>query len=121
MLVSSKGLPSKIIESGNNSNGEWVKFENGTMICTKTINANLTANSPWGAFFESEGVNLGVSPQVFVDTPKLFLNPSGRYCIIEAPQGTTTSNFGSTWIARPVKDTTVQLYTINILAIGWWK
>lgn len=120
-FVRSTGQAINVTKSGSNENGNYIKFDDGTMICTKTINANLTANSTWGALFESESVSLGNSPQNFIDTPKLFLNPSGRYCIIEAPQGTTPTSFGNTWVARPVKDTIANLYIINILAIGKWK
>ncbi|NCU31322.1 hypothetical protein EOM57_06105, partial [Candidatus Saccharibacteria bacterium] len=48
----SSGSPTgAIIESGSNANGEYVKFADGTMICTGRSSQSLTAGAPSGAIY----------------------------------------------------------------------
>ena len=38
-----------VVESGSNENGNWIKYADGTMICTKTISIITPITSTWGA------------------------------------------------------------------------
>ena len=45
-IMHNKELLSKIVihDSGNNSNGSWIRWENGLMICFQTIKKTLSVN-----------------------------------------------------------------------------
>ena len=53
----SGGVPTgAIIERGSNANGEFVKYADGTMICTRLVNVDLTITSSqvfsWASVFQ---------------------------------------------------------------------
>jgi len=66
-----EGLPTgAIIERGSNDNGEYVRFADGTQICTKTHTANIAVATPWGSStYISGSINLGGWAAVFVSAP----------------------------------------------------
>ena len=49
-----------IVESGSNDNGSWIKYSDGTMICTKKITfTNVVIDEAWGAAYSSKNtINL---------------------------------------------------------------
>jgi len=54
---------------GSNANGEYVKFADGTMICTKTLTAQGPINTASGSIFVSAGIDLGALPATFAAVP----------------------------------------------------
>lgn len=110
-----------IVDSGSNENGSWVKWANGTMICSKKIKFVATCNNSWGSMYESEEINFGDMPQVFIDIPDILSGNLGRTGILEGIQGTTNFKFGTSWILRPTKDTASNNYEIDLFAFGKWK
>ena len=109
-----------IISSGNNTNGEWVKYSDGTMICymNKTYNVDITRQ--WGSVYETAGVPLGDFTQSFVEIPVVTASCTGASSVwIEAITPTKTS-LGSSWFMRPVSTSNAQV-VISYIAIGRWK
>ena len=43
-LLSQNKSKGYIVESGSNDNGNWIKYSDGTMICTKTIDLGTDVN-----------------------------------------------------------------------------
>ena len=65
----SDGVPTgAVIERGSNANGEYVKFSDGTMICSilKTV-TDQAINSTYGSLYT--GTRTWTFPAVFVDSP----------------------------------------------------
>lgn len=63
-----KGQP--VCASGSNSNGNWIKFYNGTMICWKYEEVTDQAiNNAYGSLYQ--GTRNITYPQAFIDTPVL--------------------------------------------------
>ncbi len=113
---------SEIIESGSNSNGNYIKFSDGTMICTKSVIASTKIENPWGNLFESSQLDLGNFPVSFIETPVLSVNKTiGRGSWLELVEGTTNSAIGRTFLVSAVSTTATTNITINIIAIGKWK
>lgn len=114
-----------IVESGNNDNGNWVKFEDGTMICTRTITATIDCTNAWGTLYYGQNNDKYNFAQSFIKPPILNLqyNTTGAMSFIPiAYSGIVIDNdgFKRIEIARPnsVANIGVKVY---IIAIGKWK
>ena len=111
-----------IVESGSNDNGSWIKYSDGTMICTKTISIITPITSPWGALYESGDVILGQFPQAFISNPRVSVtNNSSAGALIEAVMGVTTTSAGKCWLCRGTSRDSQLPYVLDIIAIGRWK
>lgn len=114
-------LDSRIIDSGSNNNGNWIKYSDGTMICTKkVVFSGLQFTTSFGSMYEAPSVYLGDYAKEFIDTPTPFYSASTSTCIVESFANTKAS-FGTVTLLRPVKTTADYTYTINLMAIGRWK
>lgn len=89
-----------IVESGENANGSWTKWADGTMICNGTIHINATFVS-WGALYGYDDTNIHNFPQTFTDIDT---------CIIQA----NTNSSGGAMINQ-CKYTNSQITTIGIV------
>ena len=107
-----------VVESGSNTNGNYIKFSNGIMICTKQITGSVTATiwagntyyydltgGSWAATFTSIN-NIQVS-----NLTKQF------WCTIS---DSTNSSVGTIRLIRP-DGAANQQYNVQIYAIGFWK
>ena len=113
-----------IVESGSNDNGSWIKYSDGTMICSmsKNVYVNFSSSQKWGVIWESDNIDLGNFPQTFIKKPNVTIsNFSGSGGFIEILRDTTTSFVGNTKIARPSDTNNSIEYTFSIIAIGKWK
>lgn len=113
-----------IIESGSNENGNWIKYADGTMICTKTISIITPITSQWGALYESGDVILGQFPQAFISNPRVSVtnnSSSGSGALIEAVFSVTTTSAGKCWLCRGTSRDSPVPYVLDIIAIGRWK
>ena len=41
-------INSTVVESGSNANGEYIKYADGTMICTKKVTGQAKITATWG-------------------------------------------------------------------------
>ena len=106
-----------IVESGENENGTWIKWADGTMICTKTI-VGTVAQSEW------------VSPIYFGDVQcgnwaQTFAKLDGVSTDTDSSQSWFTHYFSNTSSAGTVRLISLSNldkgYTIRLTAIGKWK
>lgn len=110
-----------IVEQGSNTNGTYIKFANGTMICCKKHTFTTTTTSAWGSMFDSPSVSIGSLPATFKAVPTVTAVSTGaNSCFLEGVRDTTTSSWGSMWICRPVSTNSAQ-YVVDLIAIGMWK
>lgn len=111
---------SVIVESGSNSNGNYIKYYDGTMICTKKVSFNHAFTEPWGSMFTTSLIDLGDYPVEFSDVPTVTASIMSNYsCFIQRIGDYSKSKVGTTYLARPVN--TNALGYISIMAIGRWK
>ena len=111
------------IEVGSNTNGNWIKYSDGTMICYKKASAtNVAITSSWGSLYEGS-FSLGSWPQTFTDVPNIQVSNAGATgFIIESFAGgdlPTASSAGSLLVVRPTSATTS--CSVYLTAIGKWK
>lgn len=117
-------LSTKIINSsGSNSNGSWIKFEDGTMICYNTFQATADVSLAWNYIYYGyiEGKKYYAHP--FISKPMVQITTDNNE--------TTTFGFSSTIctvtatyiesipIFRGSKNTWNGY--VHVLAIGKWK
>lgn len=102
-----------VVESGSNTNGTYVKFEDGTMICTKTISGTL-GGTAWGNIYYSDHT-IGSWAQTFTTLYYVNANvvPNQYWC------NANGSNFEYVRVFRPNNGTTTG--DIRLIAIGKWK
>ena len=109
--------------SGSNANGSWIKFADGTMICTKKIKfTNIVINTVWGSVYETAGkLNFGDYAQEFIEIPNVCITlADGATCFCETFSGRTKKSIGSTWLWKPSIEADGTM-TFDVIAIGRWK
>lgn len=110
-----------IIESGSNSNGDWVKYFDGRMECNKTITVMVDIYNSWGSMYESRQIDLGNFAQEFIEPPFVIaFKTVGQGSWLQLVERTTTIYAGVTYLASAVAISNTSI-TINISAKGRWK
>lgn len=110
-----------IVESGSNSNGDFVKWSDGTMICTATFNGVVEYSSYSSSSYIYRGIVSDVKfPQEFSTVPFCFVQNNGANHIIAGQcKSVSTTEIAEIECWSPLATTT---YTaIRVLAIGKWK
>jgi hypothetical protein len=119
----SSGVPTgAVIERDSNSNGEYVKFADGTMICTKIINRlNQAVNLSNGDIFLSSGpINVGSFAQSFEGTAHLSHTVSNIDDDLDIVLWLTNArNFSRMYIACGSSQASVDAQ-IRVTATGRW-
>ena len=109
-----------IVESGSNDNGSWIKYSDGTMICTKKVSGTIDMTTAWYTLYSGE-FNLGSSPQTFISAPFVNYSMVGEYAFVSGTtKKPTTTSLGNVMLVRPSSLTNMP-YEIDIIAIGKWK
>lgn len=110
----------KIIESGSNANGSYIKWSDGTMICYKHIDyGEKVITKEWGSFYESDKITIGNYPQAFIEIPRIFIMDLNYSFIEKESSSITKTSWGDFFSTRPVSST--QKVIIDCFAIGKWK
>lgn len=117
-----------IVESGSNTDGEWTRWADGTLHCSKKglsvpYDTQKAQGTRWRGTF--------TYPQPFVSSPKVFPLITGNPAIIadvetggvKAPALTSTSCFVDMYSQTSVADdgTSGSDNTADVFATGYWK
>lgn len=116
-----------VVESGTNSNGSWIKFSDGTMICRATkelSNVAITNNINNGSFYCSEELTpFNNFPKDFIEVPYSCtinsFSSSGYGSWILKKYPPSLSNINSFIIAGTWS--TTQNFVVSYIATGRWK
>ena len=116
-------INSTIIETGTNNNGTYIKYADGTMICTKKITGQAKITSTWGNLYDTgdNPLDLGDWAIPFIEVPIVsisFYGANGQW--VEGFQTSTTKEkVGAISIASATSKTANAYY--NIIGIGRWR
>ena len=111
----------RIIESGVNSNGYYVKFADGTMICyMNKLYSNINITKAWGSMYETDPINLGNFPANFVNIPTVTATCTGGSTVFIETFRPSETSLGASWFARPSALANTETI-ISFIAIGKWK
>ena len=108
-----------IVESGSNSNGNYIKYSDGTMICWKNLTTQMAINAAYGNLYQNSRVF--DFPQQFIETPvgvcSMFQWGTGASwgCVLTISTTQITCR-GIDAISRDVGTC-----KISYIAIGKWK
>lgn len=117
-----------IIESGSNDNGNWIKFVDGTMICTNRYFiqelGNTTTQS--GALYVSNEIQGKSFPATFTNRPEIFFNFEnatwgGKNVISIKTIGYPTTSVAPNIQLVSATSSTNTAINFEYLAIGKWK
>lgn len=112
---------SGVVENGSNENGKYIKFLDGTMICTKTVTfTGVEFKYSSGNLFFCPILQFGSTPVEFTEVHTISTNISNGWCFCGGVKNTTVSNFGTTQFFRG-DNTTIDSLEVQITAIGRWK
>ena len=114
-------LNGSIVETGTNTNGTYIKYGNGVMICTKSVESSVAMTNAWGSYMYEGVQNLGNFPETFISAPQIFVtNASGVGAMLESFNvSPTTTTAGVIFYCRP--DAGTRTIKTDIMAIGRWK
>lgn len=113
-----------IVESGSNANGNWIKYSDGTMICTKKHTGTATVNITLGSiFYNGYYAMAGDLPQNFIEAPYYYATNVESEWEIWGLQTkpVTTSKWTTRVDLMSVTSQSDKPITINMIAIGKWK
>lgn len=110
-----------IVESGSNSNGEWVKWDDGTMICRATHSINAPINIQYGALYRTDGMALPDYPAPFIKKPEVTFSSVGSNSCFITNWGVGTSTKPNTLLLMKPATAETTDYLISYIAIGRWK
>lgn len=107
-----------IVASGSNTNGSYVKYADGTMICYNDIDFDFSDNTDfWATWTRSEYVDV-VYSATFTAVPKLIASGKGLVFSVHISSETTTG-FGAAGLR--LKAQTGDTGSASYVAIGRWK
>lgn len=112
-------LDDKIIyDSGSNSNGEYIRFADGTMICSKYYAGNPTSVLQWSSAIYYVDVPMGswAAPFKVIKNVQVSNATNQYWCNIVNASETSA---GTVRLIRPDKN--APTYNIHLFAIGRWK
>lgn len=116
-----------IVASGINVNGEWIRYADGTQICTKEIVWTNPINSAWGGIYGSGYVAIGDWANTFASGYPIHVFPSvanltgGASAFCGALRSVTTTSAGNVELYRGVGIASpINLY-LKVMGIGRWK
>lgn len=119
------GVPTgAVIQRGSNANGEYVRFADGTQICTAVrVRTGVVVNTAAGAlFFTGAAINHGALPAQFVAPPcqaQSITNSTGVDSMANPNSAATTTNWGG-FQHMSVATRSSGDYVDYLTAIGRW-
>ena len=112
----------KIVESGSNTNGSYIKFADGTMICYGSKTVTHAISNAWGSIYSSGDFDPSITfPQEFTDIKSCNVN----YVMVSSSAWLgdvkyTTSKITNIQLFRGASSSSTSC-TIDYQAIGTWK
>ena len=111
-----------IVSSGSNNNGTWIRYADGTQICTKSITAIVSFTTAFGSWYETpNAVSFGNWATPFINNDIVItVGVISRACVVEAIQLSSATSAGQSYLMRPA-NVANQDVKIHLIAIGRWK
>jgi hypothetical protein len=120
----SAGVPTgAIIERGSNANGEFVKYADGTMICSKFVSITSAVSTAFGSLFETSIITGGNYASTFASTPAevAAVSRSDTSALMTLVINENNASTAKVYKGiRPTSLATTGTTTVQILATGRW-
>lgn len=104
-----------IIDSGSNSNGRYVKYQDGTMICYGTTSTSLAIASAWGNLYNTASTIVTTFPSSFISAPSFNVSQisDSNVTICMVTMETVSTTQASYYLVRPSS------YPTSNRVLGW--
>lgn len=113
-----------IIEEGSNDKGNYIKYRNGTMICTsRTTYTNLVVGTASGSCYSNDANIFIDFPEAFISRPVVSLQVTGTttgWLMTFTATGTPEIRTDGFRIFRTTSRTS-STYYVDMIAIGRWR
>lgn len=111
-----------VIESGANENGAYIKYPDGTLVCTKAIPTTFAFTNSTGALWQTTVTSLGLWSMEFIEPPIVNITPSvgGWNVMLFTYRALSAINVGEAIFGSTVTNAGVN-GIIYITATGRWK
>ncbi len=109
-----------IIESGSGSNGNWVKYADGTMICYNRESFTPSSMSAYGSIYYSNALTWNF-PQAFTSAPIVNFNIEGGTGIYWQIGSSATASTTKAYTRVGSGTAATVAIDISEMAIGKWK
>ena len=111
-----------IVESGTNVNGKYIKYKDGTMVCTKKVSlTGVAVNTQAGSLYHSSDLSLGAFAQAFDSVPTVNCTlVSGYAGFLSGLNNLTASTIGTTQVFRASSSSNLS-YEIDVVAYGTYS
>ena len=110
--------------SGSNTNGNYIKYPDGTMICTKIYNYHADINNAEGSLYYGARVSMGDWAVPFITVPAISATATstgnGSSAFLDTVKNASITSAG-TINAYKAQSTLSAIFDVHILAIGKWK
>ena len=111
-----------IVGKGTNTNGTYIKWGNGLMICIKRVTGTANIKETWGNIYDTgnQVIDFGNWAEPFIDIPELsiqFKGANGQW--IEGISNATASHACNVVIASATNKTAN--FTYDLIGVGRWK
>ena len=121
--ILAKSIDAGIIESGNNTNGRYIKYGDGTMVCHKELFMDSWINQSAGSIFMSPD-KVWTFPVAYLYTPDV--SQSMKYNIPNAwaglgGGGTSISTTTVRVFSYTTNGSADYIPSVSMIAIGRWK
>ena len=112
-----------IVESGSNANGNYIKYSDGTMICTKSYSGNINISAQLGnVYYTGIYAQAGDLPQTFTSVYASLVNVINDYEIWSSTSfSATTTKWPSRVNAYSAQVKNNVHIRIDMMVIGKWK
>jgi hypothetical protein len=115
----SGGVPTgALIERGENANGEFARWADGTQMCWREVTVNLAISVSFMGGFRSGGQN-STYPASFVAPPVTSVFPVGATAFGACAQG-APSTVSWSWVVTAVTSQSAADRTVQLMAVGRW-
>lgn len=111
---------STMIESGNDSNGEYIKFANGMLICSQKVTIPAFLQTQWGNVWDARFGELPKFAHKFISTPSVSMVSNNLGCFVEYVKS-NNERIESGYICKPLQGMQTENYTFDVIAVGKWK
>lgn len=113
-----QGVHKKLFSyKGSNTNGKWLRQEDGTQICTQTITINTAIDSSFLGGFKSSDIGWNF-PKPFIGSPTITVEPINGTSIGGLNSSVTSSGANIALLAFTSQASSTRKF--NVTAIGKW-
>lgn len=120
-MIGTLNFNNGIVESGSNTNSNYIKFSDGTMVCYNQISTTSSLTAYYSTLTRTN--DIGVTfPKTFTNIPYIAITPIGNQtigCYISTGNPATTTGFATMLFKGNAATATTCIF--NYIAIGRWK